>query len=486
MAETLDRRTLDARRVRAVAWDLRRVAVVASYAVLGTTLVFSRLVDLGESYWFDEVVAVSEFVRAGPREILVGPLSHELYVLIAWATAASVGESETALRLWSAVPYILGAGLVTVWLHRRHNPLAGVLFLFLATVSPLLLDVSRQARGYGLAFLAMGVMVAAAIEAVKTRQTAAVVAMCVAGVLGSWTLPQFTIAFAVTLAVVVTDRPLRRRAVIGGALALAAIAAWFAPHLLQVRDAAGIANGMQVNTGWLLTAPLDQILLPALFWIEGMVAIPGLTWLPFVLLAAAVMWSSPYLRDLRTGSILCAGPVATIAVLWVTQAFYWPRYLSYLAVPLFVLLASGASEVFKRLPTRPAIVRTVVCVVAICYLAINFVSVAPEVVGQPRQANRDAARLIDARSPATTPVLTYMTGPRSIAFYLGRPVQNLDGTDVAAEVCGRRVPVVYVMEPFGVEPVDVPCLTRPGVTHVRFRQYAGGHQMNVWFVPPAT
>jgi hypothetical protein len=32
--------------------------------------------------------------------------------------------------------------------------------------------------------------------------------------------------------------------------------------------------------------------------------------------------------------------------------------------------------------------------------------------------------------------------------------------------------------------VEVSCLERAGVEHRRFRQYARGDEMNVWFVPP--
>jgi hypothetical protein len=55
---------------------------------------------------------------------------------------------------------------------------------------------------------------------------------------------------------------------------------------------------------------------------------------------------------------------------------------------------------------------------------------------------------------------------------------------VAARVCEREDGVFYVFQPFALEDVVVPCLDRPGVEHQRFRQYARGGEMNVWFVPP--
>jgi hypothetical protein len=51
-------------------------------------------------------------------------------------------------------------------------------------------------------------------------------------------------------------------------------------------------------------------------------------------------------------------------------------------------------------------------------------------------------------------------------------------------VCGRRTTVAYVMQPFLLKPVAIPCLSRPGVRHYRFPQYARGEEMDVWLVPP--
>ncbi len=129
---------------------LVRAAPIAAYSILGLALVASRTVGLDHSFWTDEIMAVEDFIREGPRTILSGPnLSHELFGILAWLTSSLVGESEIALRLLSVVPFVGGVVLVTAWLHMRFGPLAGVLFLFLATVSPLLLDITRQARGYG-------------------------------------------------------------------------------------------------------------------------------------------------------------------------------------------------------------------------------------------------------------------------------------------------------------------------------------------------
>jgi hypothetical protein len=467
---------------------VNRALVVAAYAVLGTILLGTRFVGLGHSFWTDELYFVAHFVREGPGEILAGPdLSHELMAIAAWATSSIVGESETAFRLWSVVPFVAGVTVVTAWLHSRIDALSGVLFLFLATVSPLLLDITRQARGYGLAFLAMSVLVVAALEAVRDGRTAAVVAMCVAGVIGTWTLPQLGIAFLATAAIVASDARVRRTTVIGLGFSVAAIVAWYAPHLGQVRSASEIHDGLQISTVWLATAPIDQVVLPALVWIDGTAAVPGVVWLPLIAIVALVSAASPLARERRSLLVLCASLVATILVLWITRAYVIPRYVSFLLVPAFVLLASGASSILGRIRTRPAIVRTIVCLVALGVLAVRFATIAPDVVRLPREANRDAAEIIERSVPASTPVFAYVRRPENISFYLGRPVRPLeDWTTVAKRVCNNDRQVVYVWQPFTLKEVRLPCLSRPGVQHYRFRQYARGNEMDVWFVPRAS
>ena len=462
-----------------------KVAVVAAYAVLGSALVWSRLFHLGHSFWNDEILMVDGYVRAGAGKILTGPsINHELMALLSWVLSSAVGESEVGFRLLSAVPFVLGVLLVTAWLHVRLGALSGVLFLFLATVSPLLLDITRQARGYGLAFLAMSVVVVAALEALETGRVLAVVAMCVGGVLGSWTIPQLAIAFIATGAVLLLDRRTRVSSAVGLTISLAAVVAWYAPHSGAVEGAAQIPDGVVISFPWVVTAPIDQIVLPALIWIDGTALVAGPIWLPLVLLVAIVAAASPLMRHWRSALVLWSGTVLTVVALWIESAYVIPRYLSFLLVPLFIALASGGAAILARITKRQALLRTVVCVVVIGVLAVRFATVAPDVVALPREAHRDVAEVVEAGPPGA-PVFGYMPNPTNLAFYLGRPVVDLQTASVASTVCSQTRAVYYVFQPFDRDAVAVPCLARPGVRHEVFRQYARGDEMNVWFVPPA-
>ena len=315
----------------------------------------------------------------------------------------------------------------------------------------------------------MSGVVLGALEAKRTGRAWAVVAMCVAGVVGTWTLPQFGIAFVATGAVVLTDRRARRAAAIGLGVSIVAIAAWYAPHVGEVRASSQIEDGVRIGTAWLVTAPIDQVLLPALVWIDGTALVAGVVWLPLVVLAVLVMGSSPLVRDRHALLILGSGLVATVVVLWVARAYVIPRYLSYLLVPLFVLLATGAGSILGRItgagprsserscasprsPSSPPTSRRS----------------HPDVVGLPREAYKDAAEIIDRESSPTTPVFAYMRDRVGLAFYVEpRAVQPLEATDVARQVCGGEGPVVLrhaAVRPRGGRRA---VSRRPGVEHHR-------------------
>lgn len=463
---------------------MKAAVVATAYAVLGAALLWSRLFHLGHSFWTDEIEMIVSFVRPGLREIVTGGgLTHQLMAALCWGAANTVGESEIAFRLFSAVPFVIGVLIVTAWLHARIGALSGLLFLFLATVSPLLLDISRQARGYGLAFFAMSVVVVAALEALRTGRPWAVGAMWFAGLVGALTLPQVGLAVVATATVLVFDQRARLPAALGLAIVGTAATAWFLPHWDGLHAIAQYPDGVQIGFPWVITAPIDQTVLPGLLWIDGTALVAGAIWLPLVLLVVLICAYSPLVRDWHQGAVLLAGPLVTMIVLWIGDAYVIPRYVSYLLAPLFVLIATGAAAALQAIGRRRHLFGQMACLVVICVLAVRFATLAPDVVGLPREALRDAAQVIDGGPPGT-PVLAYMRhAQHNLGFYLDRPVEQLDTQDVAARVCGQPRPVFYVEQLNVIPPVEIPCLHRSGTQVTVVRQYARGGKISVWLVP---
>ncbi len=398
-----------------------------------------------------------------------------------------VGDSEIALRLWSVIPFIVGAALVTAWLHIRIGALTAVLYLFFVTLSPLLLDLSRQARGYGLAFLAMSAMIVAALEAERSVRYRAIVAFCVAGVLGTLTLPIFGVAFLATGAVLWAGRSLRPRVALAlAASSLVVILAWYAPHADDLLTSSQQEFGAPIPWFGIVTAPVDQILIPALVWVEGLAPTRSLVWLPLIACIAIVLVSSPLLRDRRVGLILGSGVVATLVVVFATRLYLAPRFVSFLLVPLFILLSSGTAHLLTRSSARLPGLRAVVAVTILALVTFRFASSVADVTGLPREAHKDVAELIESRDTHSAPVFVHSHQPTDLAFYLDVPMRALPASEVVSSVCDSPTPVVYVTQPFSIEPVDVPCLTRSGVDHHQFEQYTRGDEIDVWFVPPSS
>jgi hypothetical protein len=475
-------------------WNLARpatravgAAIVATYAALGAILVWSRTVRLEAPYCCDELVTVGRYVRGGPGEIFTGsyvPNNHELFSLLGWASSSLVGESEVLLRLGSAIPFVVGALLFTVWLHVRVGPLSGVLFLFLATFSPLLLDLSRQARGYGLAFLAMSVLVIGALEAERSGRALAVAAFCVGGMLGTLTLPHFAVAFLTTGAVLLTNERLRRATALGLAASALAIAVWYAPHVDDIVRSSGQSYGVPIPTAWLLSSPVDQTLVPALSLNDDSFFEPNLGSLLVAVALVVLIASSPLLRTARSALVTVAGSVATVLVFWASGTDVAPRFFSFLLVPLFGVLASGCAAILTRRP-RPPIGRTLVAVGALAYLLAASLPLMIAVAHVPRDRMGDAAAVVAERAGPTTPVVAYVPYPYDLEFHLGRPVRWATTPAQAERVCKETSAAVFVAQPWLWPVFEPPCTSRAGAEHVHFEQYGRGGRTDVWIIPPA-
>jgi hypothetical protein len=472
---------------RSASTESTRALTAGAYALLGVTLCWSRLVGLTHGYCCDEIRTVSLYVNGGPREILAGPYipnNHELFSLLGWLTFSLGGESEVAIRLWSVLPFLLGVALTTVWLHRRAGPLSGIAFLFLATASPLLLDISRMGRGYGLAFLAMSVLVIGALEAVRTGSWWAIAAVSVGGLLGSLTLPHFALTYAATCAVLLAKRDLRARLGLPFAMTIAVAVVWYAPHVDDIAGSSLADYGQRINSRWLVTAPVDQTLVPALTMLDDSFVRPNLQSLLFSLMLVAVAGSSPLLRARFLGLVLCVPVVTTVVAFWLTGTYIVPRFFSFLLVPLFVLLATGSAAVLVRLRSRPAPVRTAMVVAIFGVLSVQLVPLVIDVSRMPRDATSEAGTTIRRLVPASTPVVAHVPYPDDISFFLGRRVEPVWTSAEAGSVCRRARTAVYVDQPYLVPEARVPCVRRAGTRHYEFRQYTRGERIDVWVIPP--
>jgi hypothetical protein len=477
-------------RVATVSAELRarRILVAAGFSLLGAGLLWSRFAGLNLSLWHDEIYTVQHYVRPGPHQIFFGhyvPNNHMLFSLLAWLTSSAFGGSEVVYRLWSVVPFVAGVVLVTRWLQRLEGTLTAALYLFLATASPLLIDWSRQARGYGLAFFAMSVMTTAACDALRAEAWLPVLALCAAGVIGTWDLPIFGAAFASVSVVLLFQRSVRWRLLPWLGVSVSLVVLWYLPVLGEVATASQQQFGDRLPWHGVVTGPIAELLRPSLVPNGGVAHGNLAAYLFFGPLLAVGIWAFGQ-RSRPVAAVLLAGVVGTYAMLALGRMYVESRFVSYLLVPLLILVAVGVARLVAALRTsRPPIrlVGATALALGFMWLGAVFVTSALLATTYPFEAFKEAAAAIDEFSPTGTVVVNVLH-PDDLRFYLKRPIVTASPQHLQQLVCRRTTnELVYVEQPFRTPHVNLGCLERAGATHKRVRQYTRGDRIDVWFLP---
>ena len=87
---------------------------IAMCSLSGLVLVWSRLANLGTSFWGDEAYSAYYYADRGPHAIFFGtyvPNNHVLFNLLNWVTTGAIGHFEAAYRIWSVVPGLAAVAL---------------------------------------------------------------------------------------------------------------------------------------------------------------------------------------------------------------------------------------------------------------------------------------------------------------------------------------------------------------------------------------
>jgi hypothetical protein len=463
-----------------------RALVLGAFSVLGAGLLWSRLVGLNQSLWHDEIYTVVHYVRPGPREIFGDyvPNDHMLFNVLTWATSSALGHSEVVYRLWSVLPFLAGVLLVARWLQRLEGLIAAGIYALLVTESPLLLDWSRQARGYGLAFFAMSLLTVAACQALETGARAQLLLVCAAGVIGTWDLPVFGLAFASVSLVLLSQKPLRTHLLPWLSVSVVAVGLWYAPVAGQIASSSHQEYGYRLPWHGLFTNPFAELLAPSLIP-NGSIGHRGLV-AAIVFGPLLVIGLRSFLRASRTMvAALVSGVLGTYVVLWLARLYVETRFLSYLLVPILVLIAVGASRLVRALPASRPLVRlagTALIAGGVVWLGAVFVTSGLLATRYPFEAYKGAAAAVE-KLPPNAVVVANLPHPDDLRYYLDRPIVTLPAGRLEHAVCRpTRTGLIYVEQPFRTPHIDLSCLRRVGATRERLVQYTRGDRIDVWFV----
>ncbi|MDQ3145845.1 MAG: hypothetical protein M3R01_02735, partial [Actinomycetota bacterium] len=341
---------------------------VAALVAVGGLLVWTRVILLGEPLWQDEAYGAWAYVREGPSEILFGTYgidNHMLYELLTWVITGIAGESEVMYRLAAVVPAVGSALWLSVWAWRRIGPWAGVAFALFVALHPLHLDLARQARGYGLTYLAMAGMIVFGDAYLRKGERRDIALFAGSAAVGVLTFPFFLLTAVFAGAVMLADRRRWRTVLVTFAVTAGIVGALLANAIPQLlRSADDFQNhtrlapvGWKENVLW----PLRQLGPTFAFAVERFPELrvriwPRTDWETLVTavvgypLLAGGLVSLLRRREWRFTALLLVPTVGTYLVVTLRQMGLWERYVSYLLYPtlLLVLLGGRALVVAAR------------------------------------------------------------------------------------------------------------------------------------------
>jgi hypothetical protein len=470
----------------------------ALIAASGLTLVWSRLIGISQSLWYDELNTLTLFANHGPSGIWSNshyiPGDHMLFMLLTWATVQATGQhSEPVLRSWSVIPAVAAVAVTTWWLWRRFDRWVAAIFAVLATGTPLSLELSTGARGYGLEILAGALMMVGADSLRWSRSRRAFWLFVGSAILGIWTLPNFVLPFIATCGVLLHAQSLRR--MVARAVLITGLASliFYVPVLSAVLRSLGQQYGSLLPWHGFISGPLKDLLAPTVLLLAPDLSVTeGAIIAGCVVAAGAVaLWLAPE----RVLVLIVIVPVAvTYLFLELAGIRYAPRFAVSVILPLVVLAAAGLVAL-GRLPFRLRATGSVkawlaagaaVAATAGSVVLLNQISaMAAADASVPIENVKGAASIVQASG-----IKRVVAGPAyefKFQWYLGDGVTFMPLTSLKQAFCTDAAPLIYLEYLYGasahyVNWADTSCLVRRGAVQVPVQQRLSS-KLSVWILP---
>ncbi|MEM8702414.1 MAG: glycosyltransferase family 39 protein [Pseudomonadota bacterium] len=341
-----------------IAGSLLLVVVIVAAAAL-------RLTDLDRtSIWYDEAVSWSQ--SNGTLSALLASVASDnyppLHNIILWLTIPVIGDSETALRLPSAVLGVAAVLLTYLVGKELAGRVPGLTAAALLALSPFHIWYSTEARMYALQAAFGVVYLLATLKVLKAPSALWLTLLAVSGALFLYSHVYAILTFAsvgivcavLTARGLVSGHPLGRSHALHACLAMGISTLVFLPwlYLLAVR-----ANSV-AEAGFWIAFPNVQFLKTLIFGITGSLA---LFWLLVCLAALCILPAPLRSRPQEPPSTLnprmltvCVtytfGPVA-LAYIYslLVQPILFDRYLIASWPGLLVLASAGAHRIVPKI-----------------------------------------------------------------------------------------------------------------------------------------
>jgi hypothetical protein len=368
------------------------------------------------------------------------------------------------------------------------------IFAVLATASPLYTQLSGEARGYGLAFLAGVVACLAANAYFHHGRRRCLALFAGAGVVGIFTLPVFLLSF-LALTGILLLRPQRRRETIVaiGLVGLVSVL-FYLPVLGDVLHASGQRFGTQLPWNGVITRPLTDLLAPSVQVLlpDASLSFAGVIAAGILGVGAVTLWLSR--RRILLLTILSPALFGYLC-LEVGRFYVASRFLSFVMLPLLALAAIALVQAGRLLAGTRSL-REVTVALAIAFTLVTLIKTDQRFRSQgvlPIQNFQDAASLaLTAKIPR---LVTNYQCLLCYRYYLGSApsLQRLTPAALEHLLCSGTGPFVYleydappIPHYSGAtvsKPVDTACLRQRDAVAIPVAQRRSRDTNVVWIVP---
>ncbi len=442
--------------------------------------VWSRTIPLDVSLWGDEAYSARQYIAFGPDRIFNTssylPNNHVFYSLVSWVTTSVIGTSEWALRLGAVVPAVASIGLIFEWARRRFGWGIALTAAALLVSSPLHLGLSVQARGYGIGFLAAAAMLWFGPTVEETGSVRSWVGLGIAALIGIWTLPQLAFVYGGHLLAIFIVKK-RRWWTLAHGLAVGAGSLLFyrglVSNIISQTDRVGSRAGSVVG-------PLDIVADPAVLLYGGWTRSFG-RWPEWAIVASFVLVVTAGVAFLafRRATVelkhLVMPWLVMMALLVALGASALDRYISFLIIPISVLIGLALVEVLRRIAPN-----------SMAQIAIAGVAVAFLLVGATRSAQEwDLAweNYADAVGVAgglgiERLVTNRATGVVGFLWY----DESIEAVESTEEACAIEGAFVFLDFPFRSEGETPACLTERASQRIVVPQRRPPKEIVVWVI----
>lgn len=459
----------------------------------GALYLWTRVAPLDQGLWHDEAFTVTRFLAGGPVRILSPPWlpnNHILFNLLAWLTTRVFGTTEIALRFWSVVPATAGLIWLTVWLFRRGQRVAASVFAVLATISPLLYELSIQARGYGLTFLAICAFLIAGLEYLEGGGRRWLIVLSLASIVGVASLPVFVLPVVCGgIVLLVAERKRARDVVLALGASGTATALVYLAVFRDLLNQSGQEFGETLAPHGVVWGPfrdqlrpLGDVFMHHRWWEHG-----GPNTLPILVSIVAIVGGLGVRQLARKGwgrpLFLLAPIFGTYFGFWVARFYILPRFASYLVIPMLVLIAIGV-EALVALPSRRTwqVVAATLIVALLGFESIQFAVLSRTFLSMPEESFKRVAGFV--RGFRESGYVVYGRSDRLVGLrYYVAPLHRVETQARMDHLCASDEPIVFIDHRFSDREFDISCLAARGAEKHHFRQRRRG-SIDVWVWPP--